>query len=90
MKSPKLLQQWSKKIGFPRWSISIFDGGIDEAFNSPSLVIKALTTFGNLSARLLNSHGSAIMSNKHGLVNGLHLLTGFLAQLTVALLRNFL
>lgn len=90
MKSPKFVHVWSKKIGLARTSIGRLAGAIDEALNSSSLDVNVLTMFGYLSAKLFNSHGSLVTSNKHGLVSGLHLFVSLSEHVTVAPLRNSL
>lgn len=89
MKSPKLVHVRSKNIGLPRGSIGMLAGGTADELNWLSRIVKALTTFGNFSARLFSSHGSLMTSNRQGLESGLHITT-LLAHDTVESLRNFL
>lgn len=90
MKSPKLVQVFPKNMGLPRSSMGKLAGGIEVTLSSKSLLANVLTMFGYLSARLFNSHGSAMTSNKHGLLNGLQFVVGPVAQVTVAFLRSSL
>lgn len=67
-----------------------FPGGTDDALYSINLFVSVLTMFGNLSAKLLSSHGSVTTSNKQGFDRGLQSLPALLVHVTVASLRNFL